>query len=116
MPWIFRDTHSYLTSGVIPQQPTITEKCDLLRRHFANIAQYRGERIALLEFRKRVSWYAKHMFPCLILKQRMRLVSTPEEFEQILQDFLDWRLKHDEDVAAGRVKPLSEAAPEEVAA
>lgn len=114
-PWIFRDTHAYLTAGIIPPPPTIVEKCDMMRAHFYNVLKYRDQRIALLEIRKRVSWYAKTMFPCLILKQRMRLVASPEEFEQIIQDFLEWRLQHDADVAAGRARAVVEAAPEEAA-
>jgi nifR3 family TIM-barrel protein len=90
-PWIFRDIHSYLTTGVIPPEPTLEEKCDLIRRHFANLVKYRTERVALLEFRQRISWYAKTMHPCKMLKDRMRLVATGEEFHAILDEYLDWR-------------------------
>ena len=115
-PWLFRDTHSYLTTGVIPPPPTLIEKCDLMRRHFANLIRFRGERVALIEFRKRVSWYAKTMHPCRMLRERMRLVQSATEFEQIISDFLKWRSRYDEDVASGRVQPLAEAMPEEALA
>jgi tRNA-dihydrouridine synthase len=114
MPWIFRDTWSYLTTGEIPPPPTLTEKCDLMRRHFANLVQFRDVRVALIEFRKRVSWYAKTMHPCRMLRERMRLVQSANEFEQIIREFLEWRLRYDEDVAAGRVVPTAEAMPQEV--
>jgi nifR3 family TIM-barrel protein len=114
MPWIFRDTWSYLTTGEIPPPPTLTEKCDLMRRHFANLVQFRDVRVALIEFRKRVSWYAKTMHPCRMLRERMRLVQSADEFEQIIREFLEWRLRYDEDVAAGRVVPTAEAMPQEV--
>ena len=36
MPWIFRDTWSYLTTGLIPPPPTIVQKaCQLMRDHFS---------------------------------------------------------------------------------
>jgi nifR3 family TIM-barrel protein len=90
-PWIFRDIHSHLTTGVIPPEPTLEEKCDLVRRHFANLVNYRSERVALLEFRQRISWYAKTMHPCKMLKDRMRLVATAEEFYTIIDEFIEWR-------------------------
>lgn len=102
MPWIFRDTWSYLTTGVIPPEPTIQEKCQLMRDHFYNMCRYRSERIAALEFRKRVSWYAKQMNPCRLLRDEMRLISTAADFEAVIERFLDWRLGHDDDVRLGR--------------
>ena len=63
MPWIFRDTWSYLTTGIIPEPPTIEQKCQLMRDHFHNMMRFRNERSAVLEFRKRMSWYAKQMNP-----------------------------------------------------
>lgn len=114
MPWIFRETHAYLTTGIIPPPPTIEDKCRIMRRHFANIVRFRGERVALLDFRKRVSWYSKSMHPCKPLRDPMRLVQTPEEFESIIDRFLEWRLQYDQDVASGKIKPLAEAMPETV--
>jgi len=116
MPWIFRDTHSYLTTGTIPPPPTLEQKCNLMRQHFANLVRFRGQRVALIEFRKRVSWYARTMHPCRILRERMRLVQSAEQFEQILREFVDWRTRYDQDVAAGKIRPLAEAMPEEAVA
>ena len=76
-PWIFRDTWSYLTTGVIPAPPTIEQKCQLMRDHFYNICHFRNERAAVIEFRKRVSWYAKQMNPCRMLKDGMRVIDSP---------------------------------------
>ena len=92
MPWIFRDTWSYLTTGTIPAQPSVEEKCDMMRRHFYNMVRYRTERAAIVEFRKRVSWYSKTMHPCGMLKEEMRLVESPAHFDDIMGRFLDWRL------------------------
>jgi tRNA-dihydrouridine synthase len=102
-PWIFRDTWSYLTTGIIPSSPTIAQKCGLMRTHFYNMVQYRSERAAVCEFRKRVSWYAKQMNPCRILRDEMRTIESSADFEKVIARFLGWRLKHDEDVRCGRV-------------
>jgi tRNA-dihydrouridine synthase B len=108
-PWIFRDTWSYLTTGTTPAPPTIEQKIGLMRRHFHNIVEFRSERSAVLDFRKRVSWYAKQMNPCRMLKQEMIKLETPEQFEDIVARFLDWRLRHDENVRAGRAARADEA-------
>src|SRR3954452_12480662 len=99
MPWIFRDTWSYLTAGVIPEPPTIEQKCELIRDHFYGICRYRNERAAVIEFRKRVSWYSKKMHPCQALKREMREeLNSAAQFEEILTRFLDWRRQYEEDV------------------
>jgi nifR3 family TIM-barrel protein len=102
-PWIFRDTWSYLTTGQIPQTPTIPEKCEMMRTHFQNMIRYRSEHAAVCEFRKRVSWYAKQMNPCRILRDEMRTINNLDDFESVIAKFLDWRLQHDEDVRCGRI-------------
>ncbi|MGH7215094.1 MAG: tRNA dihydrouridine synthase DusB [Tepidisphaeraceae bacterium] len=115
-PWIFRDTWSYLTTGVIPTPLTIGQKCQLMRDHFDNLCRFRSERVAAIEFRKRVSWYAKTMHPCRMLKEQMRLIVTRQDFQNVLTRFLDWRSGYDEDVRAGRRAALAEDMPELVEA
>jgi nifR3 family TIM-barrel protein len=105
MPWIFHDTWSYLTSGIIPEPPTIERKCRLMQDHFHNMIRFCNERSAVFEFRKRVSWYAKQMNPCRLLRDEMRVINTPADFESAVRRFLDWRLTRDEDVRAGREIP-----------
>src|SRR6185312_8459560 len=71
-PWIFRDTWSYLTTGVIPEPPTIQRKCQLMWDHFHHMLRFRNERSAIIEFRKRTSWYVKTMHPAKPLKLLMQ--------------------------------------------
>jgi nifR3 family TIM-barrel protein len=87
-PWIFRDIWTYLTTGVVPPAPAIRQKCALIRDHFYNLVRFRSERSALAELRKRISWYAKTMHPCRILKDEMREVQSPAHFDEILSRFL----------------------------
>ena len=80
-----------------------------MRQHFYNVCEFRSERSAVLDFRKRVSWYAKQMNPCRMLKQEMIKLETPAQFEDIVGRFLEWRLRHDEDVRTGRAARVEEA-------
>jgi len=91
-PWIFRDTWSYLTTAVIPPPPTLEQRVQLMCDHFARHAHYRGEWSAVCEFRTRVSWYAKQLHPCKMLKQEMRKINTANEFAAVVRRFLDWRM------------------------
>ena len=90
-PWIFRDTQQFLRTGTIPPMPSIEEKCRLMRDHFYNMIQFRNQRVAILEFRKRISWYAKHMNPCRGLRDAMRVIDSVDDFENAVHDFLQWR-------------------------
>jgi len=109
-PWIFRDTWSYLTMGKVPPPLTIGEKCGLIRKHFRGILGQRGEKIAVLEFRKRISWYAKTMNPCRLLRDPMRVIESAAGFEAVVGGFMEWRARYDEDLAAGLIAPELEAA------
>jgi tRNA-dihydrouridine synthase B len=93
MPWIFRDTWSYLTTGIIPPPPTLEEKCQLMRDHFHHMVQFRGERPTVCEFRKRISWYAKQLNPCVHLKEEMRNIACTADFEAAITRFLNWRMQ-----------------------
>ena len=108
MPWIFRDTWSYLTTGVTPPEPTIEQKCKLMRDHFFNLLRHRNERTAVVEFRKRVSWYAKQMNPCRMLRDAMRVINSATDFDNAIEQFLNWRLDYDRQVAEGKRAPEME--------
>jgi nifR3 family TIM-barrel protein len=90
-PWIFRDTHALLMTGKVPPPPSLEEIVQLIRDHYYNHCRFRNERSAVIEFRKRISWYARHLHPCNQLRQEMRLFNGTAEFETILRRFLDWR-------------------------
>ena len=102
-PWIFRDTWSYLTTGVIPEPPTIQHKAQLMRDHFRVYMDHRSERAAVVEFRKRVSWYAKQMHPCWPLKDEMRSIDSAADFERVISSFLEWRETYDRETEAERI-------------
>jgi nifR3 family TIM-barrel protein len=105
-PWLFRDVWSYLTTGAIPAEPTIADKCGMIRQHFHGLLRFRNERIAVCEFRKRISWYAKTMHPCRLLKDPMREINSAGDFEEVVARFLEWRQEYDAAVAAGRIKAM----------
>jgi tRNA-dihydrouridine synthase B len=90
-PWIFRDTWSHLCGRPIPPAPTVEEICQLMRRHFDNLLRFRGEHYAVDHFRKRISWYAKHLHPCAVLRESMRFIRSARDFDRAVARFLLWR-------------------------
>jgi nifR3 family TIM-barrel protein len=102
-PWIFRDIWSYLTTGEVPPEPSLEERVQLIRDHFWGMVKFRNERSAVIEMRKRISWYAKTMHPCAVMKEEMRLMESAEQFEPILSRFLDWRATRGEDIEEEQV-------------
>jgi nifR3 family TIM-barrel protein len=105
-PWLLRDIWNYLSTGVIPDPPSVAEKCGLIRDHFNNMLRFRNERVAINEMRKRISWYSKTMAPCKMLKEQMQTIASPPDFENVLERFLEWRLERDEQVKLGRQPEL----------
>lgn len=87
-PWIFKEIKSYLRSGYIPPQPTITERIATLREHLRKLIVYAGERRALLEFRKFYSGYFKGIPAMKPFRMRLVTATTPEVIEEILGEIL----------------------------
>ncbi len=56
-PWVFAQIEAYLTHDRILPPPTIAKRMTDLMRQVRLAAEYKGERIALLEARKHASWY-----------------------------------------------------------
>jgi len=86
-PWIFRNTHAFLTTGRVPPEPTVEERLALMVRHFEHLLRIRGERLACITMRQRVSWYATKLPPCREFKERMRLLASAAEFYARVREF-----------------------------
>ncbi len=60
-PWLFRDCWEFLCTGRRPPPPSEERKIETIRRYFDLLREYRGDRDALDQIRKRISWFAKGM-------------------------------------------------------
>ncbi len=85
-PWIFRDTHALLTTGLTPPPPTASERIDRMLVHFEHLVRLRGERMACTLFRQRVSWYTRHFGRCEAFKQAARTVASANEFRDLCEE------------------------------
>ena len=57
-PWIFRESLDLL-AGAEPQAPTPAERYAAACRHLELFSELEGDRVALMEMRKHLSWYSK---------------------------------------------------------
>ncbi|MFH0989772.1 MAG: tRNA dihydrouridine synthase DusB [bacterium] len=60
-PWIFNQIKFYLAHGALQPEPTIDEKLSILLEHLRLSVEAKGERRAVIEFRKYYSGYLKGM-------------------------------------------------------
>ncbi len=86
-PWIFRDSHTYLTTGSLPPRPTLRERLDLIVRHFEQLRRIKNERVACAIMRQRFSWYAAKLQPPPGWRHQMRAVRSAQEFHRLIREY-----------------------------
>lgn len=58
-PWIFREIRHYLATGERLPQPSVRERVELAKLHFAKSLEVKGEKVGVLEMRRHFSCYFK---------------------------------------------------------
>lgn len=81
-PWIFQKINSYLENGIIPKDPTMQEKKEVILRHAQLQMQYKGEYTAVREMRKHLAWYTSGMPNSSRFRQN---INTMESMEQLIE-------------------------------
>lgn len=72
-PWIFRDAWALQTTGVTPAKPSEREIVDSVRRYLALMVEHRDEHYAMVQIRRRMTWFAKRL---MTLDERGRVVGV----------------------------------------
>jgi tRNA-dihydrouridine synthase B len=88
-PWIFSQVKSYLKNGIIPPEPTLKEKIDLLIKHLIRSVEYKGERKAVIEMRKFYSSYLKGLPNISKLRTELMKFTDLKSVIQKLDEFKD---------------------------
>lgn len=96
-PWIFRDAWSLQTTGIVPPEPTTDEKLAIINRYLDWMLEFRGEHYAMVQMRRRMSWFGKRLgreldyrgspVGCKPLREAMRMAKTPDEARELLARF-----------------------------
>ena len=98
-PWIFREIKHYLSTGAILPGPDLEERFGLLLSHLKDAVDFRGERRAVLEYRKHYAGYLKALPNAAKVRQQLMVPLTLAEVEDILLRFKQELLAAPEAVA-----------------
>ncbi len=108
-PWIFKHTQHFIETGELLPEPTFDERIRVLRRHYDLMVEVFGEDRGSVMFRKVAPWYAKRFGPAKPFNKAVVQISTREDFETVLTDYLDWREKFTD--AEGQLLPQYQLPP-----
>ncbi|HEY5512367.1 MAG TPA: tRNA dihydrouridine synthase DusB [Geomonas sp.] len=85
-PWIFRESLSLLL-GQEPAAPTSLERCAAARRHLELFTELEGERVALMEMRKHLSWYSKGLPGAALFRGLVNGIDDPARLVEAMESF-----------------------------
>lgn len=83
-PWIFSRIDHYLKTGEVLPKPKPEEVKQMILRHAALLAEFKGEYTAMREMRKHVSWYTAGYPHSAALRNDINLVETMEELQELV--------------------------------
>lgn len=75
-PWIFKEIKHYLATGELMSQPSVTERVELAKRHFAKSIEIKGDKVGVFEMRRHLSTYFKGLSH--FRDTRMKLVTLTD--------------------------------------
>lgn len=97
-PWLFAQAWWLLKTGARLPEPTDEHKVGVMLKYLALMLHHRGEHYAMVQMRRRISWFGKHLgreldhrgrpVGCKPLKEAVRHAKTPDEVREILARFL----------------------------
>ena len=83
-PWIFRETATYLDTGVIPPEPSPADRIRMALAHIGKAVSFYGERVAALEMKKHAAWYVRHIRQASSLRRQIFSTKDIEELKNLL--------------------------------
>ncbi len=87
-PFIFREAKIYLQTGTVPKPPTYAERINVCLKHLKLNIEAKGERYAIIEFRKFYSGYLKGMPESSKVRSKLVLSESFNEIEDLLYLYL----------------------------
>ncbi|MCU7492428.1 MAG: tRNA dihydrouridine synthase DusB [Bacteroidota bacterium] len=89
-PWIFKESKELLTQGYISLVLTPEVRIETALRHLKESIEVKGERRAILEFRKYYSSYLKGLHGVSAIRQELMKILDYEGVELRLMQYLDY--------------------------
>lgn len=86
-PFIFRQILEYMQTGEVVYHPTTSEKVAEIARHISEMAEDKGEHIAVLEARKHVAWYVKGMRESAAMRQKVNTMTNLPDLMKLIEEY-----------------------------
>ena len=85
-PWIFKEMRTYLDTGELMPEPSVSEKVALAKRHLALSLELKGEPRGIFEMRRHLSCYCKGLPDFKDTRMRMGTTLDVAELYSILDE------------------------------
>ncbi|MFA5542893.1 MAG: tRNA dihydrouridine synthase DusB [Bacilli bacterium] len=86
-PWLIKEIHAHLNNEEFTP-PTKEEKVEMMLRHFNELVELKGEKVAILEMRSQAAWYVKGLENTKEFKQKLVYITTKEEFYNLVKLYI----------------------------
>ena len=104
-PWIFREIRHYLATGERLPQPSVRERVELAKLHFAKSLEVKGEKVGVLEMRRHFTCYFKGLPDFKATRLKLVTLTDPAAITATLDDIA--RIWGDFDTSEMIPRPLS---------
>ena len=104
-PWIFREIRHSLATGERLPQPSVRERVELAKLHFAKSLEVKGEKVGVLEMRRHFSCYFKGLPDFKATRLKLVTLTDPAAITATLDDIA--RIWGDFDTSEMIPRPLS---------
>ena len=88
-PWLIRDCVNYLIDGTLPEEVTIEERMEMLKKHVSLLVDNKGEDFAIPKMRSQAAYYVKKLPRTIELKQQIFKMNTKEDLFNLLDSYVD---------------------------
>jgi putative TIM-barrel protein, nifR3 family len=86
-PWLIKECVQYLEEDIVPNEVTMQEKINMIKKHLEYLLSTKPYKVALLEIRSHAAWYLKGLHNGKELKQAIFTTSTKEEIIRLLDEY-----------------------------
>jgi len=87
-PWIIRDCVDYLSGGSIPNEISLDEKVNMIKKHIDYLLEIKPLKVVVLEMRMHISKYLKGVKGSSYINTLINKANSIEEIYDILDKFL----------------------------
>lgn len=87
-PWIFKEIPAFIKDGETLPQPDPQEIIRIMLQHLDMCADFYGEKIGVVIFRKFIAWYTRGFRKIRPLREKASRVKTKDEILKLSADFL----------------------------